>query len=145
MSLVAISPTDVDVFWVAVDSANRAKLRDQGFDIAAVKTILPMIHLDATIYTSKDSGRIVELDVDLSKTDTDALLAEAMKSAGPVANAMGINLSQIKLTLTKTEFSFRFSDYNNVKVEVPQEVRDEAEGVEDDLVGEDEEEADYAE
>ena len=118
----------VDVLWDAVDSSTRAKLREQGFEITSVKSFLPYLHIDATVYASKDSGRIVEMDVDLSKTDTAALLAEAMKSAAPMARAMGVDLSQIKLTLTKTEFSFRFSDYNNVKVEVPEDVREAAEG-----------------
>ncbi len=134
----------VDIAWDAVDSETRAKLREQGFEISTVKAFLPMLHIDATIYTSKDSGRIVEIDVDLSKTDTEALIAEAMKSAGPLAGAMGIDLSQIKLTLSKTEFSFRLSDYNNVKVEVPQDVRDAAEGGEEEYE-EEEEEEDYAE
>ena len=135
----------VDVLWDAVDSATRAQLREQGFEITSVKSFLPYIHIDGTVYASKDSGRIVEMDVDLSKTDTTALLAEAMKSAAPMARAMGVDLSQIKLTLVKTEFSFRFSDYNNVKVEVPEDVREAAEGGAEDPEAEGEEEEDYAE
>ncbi len=133
----------VDVLWDAMDAEARVEMRQSGVDITDVKSYLPYIKIKASVYTSKENGKIMQVDLDLSETDTAGLLQKAAGAAGAAAASMGVNISAVKLDIVKLDISFRMSDYNNVTVTVPDEVRQSAEGG----AGEDEaeeEEEEYA-
>ena len=135
----------VEVLWDALDASARAEMRNAGTDLVDIKSILPYIKIKASIYTSKENGKIMQTDLDLSGTDTVGLLQKAAGAAGAAAASMGVNLSAVKMDFNKFDLSFRMSDYNNVTVTVPDEVRESAEGGAGDEEEDEAEEEEYVE
>ncbi|MBR3306441.1 MAG: hypothetical protein IKI75_04190 [Lachnospiraceae bacterium] len=115
----------IQVIWDATsDLTDEAE--DAGVDMDVVKDYLSCINFDATIYASKASGRCVQLDLDLSGIDVDALKDKAEESLGDMVGSLGVDLDEIGVEISALNISITFSDWDDVEVEVPDDVIDEA-------------------
>ncbi|MCR5210331.1 MAG: hypothetical protein K6C99_08985 [Lachnospiraceae bacterium] len=87
--------------------------------------LMEYVKLDITMYASKKTGQCVRCDVDASETDLGALVSEAFEMSGTDIDDMPFDPADFEFTAFS--FSMTSKDINNTEVEIPDDVKDEAE------------------
>jgi hypothetical protein len=116
-----------DIMLDAVGEEAKESMEEAGVDKAMIENYLSYINMDMTVYASTKTGQLVKMDVDMSQMDTEGLLNQVNDDFGMLFGFIGVDLSSASLDISKLSFSTTFSDINNVEVEVPDKVVEEAE------------------
>lgn len=115
-----------DAVWDTLDDDMKDEAEDAGFDMDKVKDYLSYFKTDITIYTSKKSGKAVKMIVDMTGTDTEGLLGQVEDDFGDMLDMFGVDIDDIDLTIDSMKFDITYSSWNEVTVEIPKKVKDNA-------------------
>ena len=116
----------IDVVWDAIGDEVTEEAADAGLDKKTIVKYLSYINIDANVYASKKDGYLVAMDLNLAETDVDGFLKQAGKDFGDMTSGLGIDLDSISIDISALAFNFTFSDWNDVEVEVPKDVKNNA-------------------
>ena len=116
----------LDIAFDAMGDEVEDSMKEAGMKTDDIVDILANINLDMTIYASKESGRCVQMSVDLAGTDAEGLVKEVTKMLADLIDMFGIDAESIELEIEALNFTATFSEWNEVEVEVPKKVEEEA-------------------
>lgn len=116
----------IDVIWDAAGEEVTSELEDADVDKKTILKYLSYFNVDATFYASKKNGYLVAADMSLADSDVDGLLKQAQKDFGSMTSGMGVDLSSISIEISELSMSFTFSEWGDVEVELPKDVKNNA-------------------
>ncbi len=123
---------DILDVMLTIEDENGQSLKDAIEDsgdvtVKDIKSMLQYVQVDATIYASKKNGYCVSCEVDLSETDLAGMVKRGMDIAGVSEDDLGGMFSPDGLSFTSFYFRNTASDINDTEVDIPDDVKDEAE------------------
>ena len=116
----------IDVIWDSLGDDITSEAEEAGVGKKNIVKYLGFLNIDATIYASKKEGYLVAMDLSLAETDVDGLLKQASKDFGDLTSGLGLDLDSISVDISALAFNFTFSDWNDVEVELPKDVKNNA-------------------
>ena len=119
----------IDVIWEAAGEEATSQLEDADVDKKTILKYLSYFNVDATFYASKKNGYLVAADMSLADSDVDGLLKQAQKDFGSMTSGLGLDLSSISVEISALDMSYTFSDWGDVEVEIPKDVKNNASNV----------------
>ena len=113
----AYMPVYVIILDAAGDEAEDA-LESSGVDNQTIENYLSYFNMDMTVYASKKTGRCVKMEIDMSGSDMEGLLDQVNDDFGDMLGGF-IDLSTVSVELNAISFTVEFTEWGDVKVEVP--------------------------
>lgn len=113
------------VYQIILDAAGeeaRESMEEAGIDDQMIETYLSYFNVDMTVYASTKTGQMVKVDVDMSQMDTEGLLNQVNDDFGMLLGFIGVDLSSASLDISAMSFSTTFTEWNDVEVEIPADV-----------------------